>query len=380
MRFTRRALAAIGLAAALTAAGLGEFNSGSAPADAASTDRDAAACTPTAARTSRTVETRRFSVTGSGTRPVKHPIVVLRGLQMCAGQPHRFVGGHVSTVSRNMLTGTDIRCVPTGGDAGTPQQQAARRSVFSTRNHGSDVSVPKAIGVRWLFTPDRSGTYDCTLRGWGQAPGSSTGTMTMVDHQNTVLSVSSVERGGREWRQSGDVYLCNDVPADPGCGRSGRVLDGTFQAAGSPRSIDVYAGVEASICAEGYKDCTDGTAGLGDFVIRTRLVATQLKAGTTSTLCPGAQAHTRDLTTHVPGAGELNHTKIHVDMGHAVPVVASSACSRTFAIRVLVDYVRTSAEAPNHGGLVEGRIPDGSPTDAEALNRYYTSAMALNNY
>jgi hypothetical protein len=36
--------------------------------------------------------------------------------------------------------------------------------------------------------------------------------------------------------------------------------------------------------------------------------------------------------------------------------------------------------ATDHGGLVEGRIPDGSPTDAEALNRYYTSAMALNNY
>jgi hypothetical protein len=35
---------------------------------------------------------------------------------------------------------------------------------------------------------------------------------------------------------------------------------------------------------------------------------------------------------------------------------------------------------PNHGGLVEGRIPDGLPTDPEALNRYYTSAMATNNF
>lgn len=380
MRFTRRALVAAVLAATLSVAHLGEFNSGVAPAGALGPDEGVAECTPTGPRSSRTVETRRFSVTGQGTRLVKHPIVVLRGLRMCAGRPHRFVGGHVSTVSRNMLTGTDITCVPTDGDLGTPQQQAARRSVFSTRNHGSAVSEPAAIGVRWLFTPARSATYDCTLRGWGQAPSGSTGTMAIVDHENTRLSVSGVERGGREWRQAADVYLCNDVPDDPGCARSGRVLDGTFQADASARSVDVYAGVEASICSRGYKDCTAGTAGMGDFVIRTRLIATQLRAGTSSTLCPGAQAHTRDLRTPVAGAGELNHTKIHVDMGHAVPVVTSSACSRSFAIRVLVDYVRTNPAAPNHGGLVEGRIPDGSPSNPEALNRAYTSAMALNNY
>ncbi|HEY8524193.1 MAG TPA: hypothetical protein VIL48_04465 [Acidimicrobiales bacterium] len=389
MMFSRRAFAAAVLAAALSASPLGGIDgdavgsgvAAASPAAAQPTQPtpEAAACTPTGPRTSTTVQTHRWVVGGAGTPLLKQPIVVLRGLQMCAGQPHRFVGSHVSTVSRNMLRGTDILCVPADGDLGTPAQQAARRSVMSTRNHGSDVSRSATLAVRWLFTPDRDGRYDCTLRAWGRTPGTTTGTVQVLDDVNTRLSVSAVEPGGREWRQDDDVYLCHDVPDDAGCARSGRVLSTTFQAAPGARSIDVYAGVEASICARGYAECTDGTAGMGDFTIRTRLIATQLRTGTTSSLCPGAQAHTRDLTTPVPGGGELNHTKIHIDMGHAVPVVTNPDCSRSFAIRVLVDYVRTNPDRPNHGGLVEGRIPDGNAGDPEALGRAYTSAMALNN-
>jgi hypothetical protein len=249
--------------------------------------------------------------------------------------------------------------------------------VLSTRNHGG--SGQQQLGVRWLFTPDRSGTYDCELRSWGKTPRGVSGTMTVVPGASTVLGVSGVEAEATEWRQSDDVYLCNDSPDDPGCNRSGTVLRREVTADGAARSIDVYAGVEASICANGYGECTAGTAGMGDFTIRTRLIATQVVGPGSSTVCPGAQAHVEDVTTPVPGAGRLNHTKIHVEMDAPVPVIARPGCSRTFVIRVLVDYVRTDAQQPDHGGLVEGMIPDGAASNPEALNRAYTSAYVLNN-
>ncbi|MEO3755556.1 hypothetical protein [Streptomyces sp. B6B3] len=340
-----------------------------------------AACEPTGPQLSTTVVTGGFPVRDPSTAPEKHTIAVLEDLQLCAGRPHRFLGGIVATVSQNMLMGTDVRCVPTDGDVGTPQEQAARRSAYSTRNHGDPANEPEAIAVRWLFEPDRDGTYDCEVRGWGQTSKGTSGSMTIVPHQNTKLSVSGVEDGGREWVQDADRYLCNDPEAqDPVCGTATYVLRDEFQADADARSIDVYAGVEASICAREYKDCTDTTAGFGDFVVGTELSVTQLSNDGGTGPCDGAQTHVDELTTRVAGAGQLNHTKIHQAFDAPIPVVVNSDCSRTFAIGVRAEYLMDDPDNPNHGGLVEGRIPDGLPTDPEALNRYYTSAMATNNF
>lgn len=355
------------------------------PESTTTTDQDSSSggdaegedCEPTGPQETRTVETREVPVSDDLSPIVKYPILVLRGLQLCEGQPQVFSGGHAATVSINMLEGVDIRCTLVG-DPGDPGEQSLRRSVFSTRNHGG--TGTRRLGVRWLFTPDRSGTYDCELRGWGKTPRGVAGTLSIVDDDATVLSVSAVEPGAMEWREPNDAYLCNDEPADPACDRSAVVLYQEFTTDDTAQSIDVYAGVEASICASGYEACSSGTAGVGDFAIRTRLIATQLATPGTRTMCDGAEPHVTDLTTPVPGAGRLNHTKIHLEMDHPVPIVGGSGCSRTFAIRVLVDYVLTNPEGPNHGGLVEGLIPDGDPANPEALNRSYTSAMALNNF
>jgi hypothetical protein len=346
-------------------------------------DRGEAAqeCEPTGPRVSRVVETAGFAVDDSASGADKHPVVVLEDLQLCEGRPHRFIGGFVSTVDRNMLMGTDIRCVPAEGDPGTPQQQSLRRSAFSTRNHGDPAGEPRAIAVRWLFEPDRSGTFDCEVRAWGQTKEGESGHMTIAEDQNTVLAATGVEDGAREWRQEADRYLCHDPASqDPVCGTATYVLGDEFRADGAARSIDVYAGVEASICAKDYKKCTDATAGEGDFVIRTRLHVTQLSDDGGTAPCDGARTWVRDRTTRVPGDRQLNHTKIHLFFDEPIPVVAGADCSRTFAIDVRADYVADDPANPNHGGLVEGRIPDGDAADPDALNRYYTSAMALNNF
>jgi hypothetical protein len=118
--------------------------------------------------------------------------------------------------------------------------------------------------------------------------------------------------------------------------------------------------------------------------VRARLIATQLRTPGTTTACPGTEASVAEVPrTMIPGAGELNHTKIHVAMPAPVPISTNPVCSRNFAIHVLVDYVRTNPNPGqhNHGGLVEGRIPDrpGS-TDPDELNRGYTNAYAANNF
>jgi hypothetical protein len=78
--------------------------------------------------------------------------------------------------------------------------------------------------------------------------------VTVVDHANTVLRISGVEDGATEWRQVADRYLCWDVPDDPGCERADlRVLDREFTAADGATSLDVYAGIEASVCTEGLQ-------------------------------------------------------------------------------------------------------------------------------
>jgi hypothetical protein len=346
----------------------------------ASAAQRADACVPTGARTTNTVETRFLT----GRDSDKLPVLVLRGLQMCAGRPHLFVGGYVATVSENMLQATDIRCVPRSspGDAAA---QSRRRSVYSTRNHGTPISAARAIAVRWMFTPDQDNIYDCELRGWGKAADSDPAArVTVADDPNTVLRVSGVEDGATEWRQDADEYLCWDVPDDPGCRRADvPVLAKEFRAADNATGIDVYAGVEASVCTGDYKNCgrVPGTAGSGDFTVRVRLIATQLLTAGTKTICPGTEAAVAELPrVAIPGAGELNHTKIHVSMPNPVPISTNPQCSRSFAIRVLVDYVRTNPEQPNHGGLVEGKIADKPGSgDPDELGRYYTSAMAANN-
>jgi hypothetical protein len=333
-------------------------------------------CTPTGPRETGTVVTSQLPARDELSPLVKHPVLVLRGLELCAGQPHLFTGGHTATVSVNMLWGIDARCTFVD-DPGDPATQSRRRSVFSTRNHGG--SGQQRQDVRWVFTPDRNGTYDCELRAWGRTPRGVSGTMTVVPGTGTRFRMSGVAPGATEWRQEPDVVLCWDDPDDPGCRRSETVLRREVTVEAGVRSLDVYAGVEASICTSGYVGCTPGTAGIGDFTIRTRLIATQVVRPGSSTMCPGAQPHDRTLTTAVPGAGRLNHFKIDVEIDHPVPVVVRPDCSPTFVVRVLVDYVKTNPERPNHGGLVEGRIDDVDPADPESLNRYYTSAYVLTN-
>ncbi|MGH9031133.1 MAG: hypothetical protein ACRDZV_03320 [Acidimicrobiia bacterium] len=351
--------------------GAGGDDAGIAPRDS---DWRPVSCAPSGARSTRSVVTPQFPSTDRD--PVdKRPILALRGLQLCSGQPQAFRGSQDATVSVNMLWGMDIRCT-FAGDDGTPHQQSLRRSVMSTRNHGGTGQQSQA--VRWLFTPDRDGIYDCEVRAWGKTPAGGSGTMTVVPGAGTELSVSGVEPGGREWRQEQSAYLCHDNPDDPGCSRSATVLDDVFEATDAARTIDVYAGVEASVCTSAYADCTSGTAGTRDFTIRTRLIATQLVGPDSRTLCDGAQPHVTDRTTAVPGGQRLNHVKVHLE-DTAVPVVQNSSCSPYFAIRVLVDYVRTHPPAINHGGLVEGRVPDSGTSNPENLNRYYTNAIATNN-
>jgi hypothetical protein len=151
MRKSLVALAVAAVAAAVVTA----------PAWASTGSADA--CVPTGPRTTDTVETRQLT----GSDADKLPVLALRGLRLCAGRPHVFVGGYVATVSENMLQATDIRCVPQG-DPGDAVAQSKRRSVYSTRNHGTPITEPRAIAVRWTFTPDRDDVYDCEVRGWGK--------------------------------------------------------------------------------------------------------------------------------------------------------------------------------------------------------------------
>lgn len=333
------------------------------------------ACTPTAATSTGTIETGRFTVGAAPAPQPKTPVVVLRDLQMCAGQPHLFVGGHAATVSTPMSWGVDVLCTRQGDAETPPEQQGRRRSTLSTRAHDGDGT--QELAVRWLFTPDVSGTYDCALRSWGRVP-SGSGTMQVVPDEDTVLRVSDVQPFGVEWRQEADAYLCNDQPDDPGCARSAELLRREVTAAGGTTSLEVYAGIEASVCTTGYERCSPGTAGEGWFTVRTRLIATQVTGPGSRTMCDGAQAHIRDLTIQVPGDGELDHTKIHSEIEDPVPVVRGGNCSSTFVVRVIADYQRTNPETPNHGGVIEGAIPD-DPSDPDGVNRAYTSAYVLQN-
>src|SRR5689334_6590928 len=88
-------------------------------------------CAPTGPQTSRERVTTGFPVDDRVAAEDKHPVVVLEDLQLCEGRAHRFIGGFTATVSQNMLMGTDVRCVPDEGGAGTPAEQSLRRSAFS---------------------------------------------------------------------------------------------------------------------------------------------------------------------------------------------------------------------------------------------------------
>lgn len=235
------------------------------------------------------------------------PVVALPTLSLTAGAKKYFNASY--TVSNpqafNVMQGARVRCRQMSD--GT-----LFHSVYTTRNVTANGS--STVRVHWLFTAPSTADYACTL--WGHAA-TSVGTTYHLNVTGGALGVDdSIFPDGAEWRDTtGDTVAS---------GGAAYLLRKTW-VAGTGSYVGANADVEMT---NNYGSPNNGR----DAVVDVSLYITQLAPDGTGCLAPFIT--TRRITI----SANVHHDKVYLS-ARAVPVSAAAGCTRSFAIKVLVDSI-----------------------------------------
>lgn len=241
------------------------------------------------------------------TDAVAVPLVALPALALSAGSNKYFNASYrvSNPESFNIMQGGRIRCRRMSDDA-------AFYSVYTTRN--ATAAAAGMVQVHWLFAVPSTDSYACTL--WGHAA-TSRGTGYRLNVSSGAIGVDgSTFPGGAEWRHTGG----GTVPSSG----SSYLLRKTWTAGGGT-NVGANADVELT---NNYGSPNNGRSATADVT----LYATQLAADGTG--CRPAVTVTRQIT--IPAA--VHHDKIYLQL-RGVAISAEAACTRNFAIKVLVKSV-----------------------------------------
>lgn len=266
---------------------------------------------------------------------VRKIVLELPEAELSAGQPRYFFGQYGARSDWGMLQGAQIRCT-SDGDTYT--------SVNTTMDHPGEEngnSSVRVVAVRWLFTPPSTGTYTCSMNGFATTTNQPEGKfLRVVAGDRTMLRMEdSPKPGGEEWLSDGTPRIDVDKPATTKREDVAEVMRNEWTASDNATTIRVRAGVEASRVS---------TGGNSPFVARTQLIVTQLNAN--GGACAPRVTDTETTTW------DVHHKKVH--HGLDVPVSTGAGCTRDFAIRTLVQYLKhpNHPETRRHGGQVENGV------------------------
>jgi hypothetical protein len=271
---------------------------------------------------------------------VRRIVLELPAANLTAGQPRYLYGHYGAHTSWGMLQGAQIRCTSGG---------RTYSSVNTTMDHPGDRTV-RIVAVRWLFTPPTTGEYRCSMNGFATAVDPAGKYLTVVGDDRTDLTMSQQPAlGGAEWRIPAGTRprVDYDRPGTTAREDIAEVLGSRFTARPDATGIAVRTGVEVSRVS---------TGGSSPFVARTTLRVTQLNAAGAACTTAATTSKTTTFTVH--------HIKVHHDLN--VPIRTTGGCTRTFAIKTVVQYLPhpDHPQVIRHGGLVE----DGVYSNTIALN------------
>ena len=248
-------------------------------------------------------------------------LVQLPVMSLTAGA-HKYLNG--SYVARNpqafnVMQGARIRCQ-------RKSDGSQYTSVYTTRNVTANGS--STVQVHWLITAQSTADYACTL--WGHAA-TSAGTSYHLTVTSGALGVDdSTFPDGAEWRHTDGGTVAS--------GGAAYLLRKTWSSA-----TGSYLGANVDVeMTNDYGSPSNGANAVADV----SLSITQLRSGGTGCLSPFIS------TQRVTISSNVHHDKVYLS-ARGVAISTAAGCTRSFAIKVLVDSISGNPLVLEGGGDIQ---------------------------